>query len=281
MNAPHAPRPAPAAARDYRKATILALPFALAMIAVVVSLIPGRGVENGDPQLEKSAFPHLGPNARTPAPASESPSTARSPALAIDPNKDPAGHTQEVRRVTRDALTDLARSLLKTDKPDEAAEALLKAMYLDPANAEPFHLMGDVMMQRKRFGEAREYYEAAIDRDPLRAEAYFGHAAASEAMGDLESALGGMRSYLHVTSDKDPYRLQVAQARSAIWEMESKLGRGPWGPTRGIPPGFTEAELQRDGRGVGVKMPIPGSAGKDGMQKYEIKYGDKIEMFKK
>lgn len=273
---------APTAVRDYRRGAILAVPFSIALLATVVSLLPGRGVESASSHAETSAFPSLAPHGpsefRTDEQVPDRPVGHR---LSVDPTQDRAGHLSEVRRVTLDALNGMARDFLKAGKADEAAQSLLKAMYLAPDDADAFVLMGDVMMQRQRFGEAREYYEGAIDRDRLRAEAYFGHATASEAMGDLESALGGMRSYLHVVSDKDPFRLKVAQARSAIWEWESRLGRGPWGPTQGIPPGFTAAELRRDGKGVGAKMPIPGTADENGVTKYEIKHADRIKMFDK
>ena len=273
----------PREVRDYRRGAILAVPFSIALIATLVSLMPGRGVESGNPHSAASPFPSVAPHA--PANFRTDESREAEPAsgtgLKIDPGKDAAGHVSEVRRATLDSLNTLAREALKRGLPEQAADSLLKAMFLVPEDAEAFHLMGDVMMQRGRFAEAREYYEGAIDRDPLRAEAYFGHAEASEAMGDLESALGGMRSYLHVVADKDPFRLKVAQARSAIWEWESRLGRGPWGPTQGIPPGFTAAELRRDGKGVGVKMPIPGTADENGVTKYEIKHADKIRMFEK
>lgn len=270
------------AVRDYRRGAILAVPFSIALLATVASLLPGRGIESASSHADTSAFPSLAPHGPAEFRADEKvPDRPANQHLSVDPTQDRAGHLGEVRRVTLDALNGMARELLKAGKADEAAHSLLKATHLAPDDAEAFLLMGDVMMQRQRFGEAREYYESAIDRDRLRAEAYFGHASASEAMGDLESALGGMRSYLHVVDDKDPFRLKVAQARSAIWEWESKLGRGPWGPTQGIPPGFTAAELRRDGKGVGAKMPIPGTADENGVTKYEIKHADKIKMYDK
>lgn len=272
----------PTTVRDYRRGAVLAVPFSIALLATVVSLLPGRGIESASPHADTSVFPSLAPHGPAEFRADEKvPDRPADNRLSVDPTQDRAGHLSEVRRVTVDALNGMARDLLKAGKADEAAQSLLKAMYLAPDDADAFVLMGDAMMQRRRFGEAREYYESAIDRDLVRAEAYFGHATASEAMGDLESALGGMRSYLHVVSDKDPFRLKVAQARSAIWEWESRLGRGPWGPTRGIPPGFTAAELRRDGKGVGAKMPIPGTADENGVAKYEIKHADKIKMFDK
>ena len=113
----------------------------------------------------------------------------------------------------------------------------------------------------------------------MLADAYFGYAVAAEGLGDLELALSGMRSYLHF--QQDPQQLKTAQARSSIWEWEAKLGRGEWGETRGIPPGFTAEELARDGRGAGTKIPIPGTENEFGFSRYEIRVSDKIEMFKK
>lgn len=274
--------PQPAAVRDYRRGAILAVPFAVALLATAVSLMPGRGVESGHPNVAASTFPSIPPHGSARFRDDEqAPPAAAGGTLRVDPTQDKAGHLDEVRRVTVDALNGMARGALKSGQPDEAGQSLIKAMYLAPNDPEAFHLMGDAMMQRRRFGEAREYYESAIDRDRLRADAYFAHASASEALGDLESALGGMRSYLHVVADKDPFRLKVAQARSAIWEWESKLGRGPWGPSRGIPPGFNAEELRRDGKGVAVKMPVRGTADQDGVMKYEIKHADKIRMYEK
>jgi hypothetical protein len=121
----------------------------------------------------------------------------------------------------------------------------------------------------------------AIELNPAQANAYYGIAMVQDAEGNIEGALGGMRSFLHLVKDPDPFRIHVARARSAIWEWEAKLGRGPWGATGGIPPGFTEEELRRDGRGAGVKMPIPGTEGPDGEPQYEIKSADRFpEIFK-
>lgn len=269
--------------RDYRRGAVLAVPFSIALLATIVSLLPGRGVDEGSPQANVMALPTMAPHPptgfRDDQPQEKA--MANPATLRVDPAYDRAGHVSEVRQVTLDALKQLAREFIADNQPDQAAEVLLKATHLVPDDPEPFQLMGDVMMQRMRFAEAREYYESAIDRAPYRAEPYFGHATASEALGDLESALGGMRSFLHVVEDKDPYRLKVAQARSAIWEWESQLGRGPWGPTRGVPPGFTAEELRRDGQGVAIKMPVPGTEDQNGVSAYEIKHAEKNRIFKK
>lgn len=260
---------------------MLVVPCSIALVALIVSVMPDRGVTRGEVADTADTFPKMAPHTAPFREDAAIESTVGSARLTVDPTQDRAGHLNEIKRVTYDSLLAMANDQLQLGAADAAADALQRAMFIAPDHPAAFHAMGQVMMQRGRFRDARDYFESAIDRDPLRADAYFDHATASEALGDLESALGGMRSFLHVAQDKDPFRLKIAQARSALWEWEAKLGRGPWGPTRGIPPGFTEAELKRDGKGVGVKMPIPGTEGPDGLQKYEIKHADKIKMFEK
>lgn len=255
--------------RDYRLPALALVAVTVVALGYLVDRLPGRGTEatlapvpvkHG--QIKADATPFAGiPDSPAKVVAETvptSPEEARNQALRLEASK---------RLAARDFKG--AMTPLKT------------LIGLAPRDAKAHLLMGLALEGQEQFAAARQYYEAAIDRDLVLADAYFGYATTSEALGDLESALGGMRSFLHVQRDGDPYRLRVAQARSAIWEWESKLGRGPWGPTRGIPPGFTEAELRRDGKGVGTKMPIPGTEQPDGSMKYEIKHGDKIDMFKK
>lgn len=161
-------------------------------------------------------------------------------------------------------------------KHDDAIRTLNNVRPLAGDSAQAYHLLGLALLGKREYATARDFLARAIDLDPTLALAYFDHASASEGLGDLESALGGMRSYLHLEKDNDPYRLKIAQARSAIWEWEAKLGRGPWGPTKGIPPGFTADEIKRDGKGTGIKMQKPETLRSDGTMEYEIKSGERF-----
>jgi tetratricopeptide (TPR) repeat protein len=258
--------------RDYRPLALVFLVIAVAALGYLVDRLPGRGVDTSltaPPQKRSSIKPDASPFAGIPESAAqvEREEEAAPPASATE---------AEVK-----ALRKQARSLLAAKRFREAFAPLQKIIALAPGDAQAHLHLGLAIEGLGNFQLARRYYEAAIDRDPALPDAYFGYATASESLGDLEGALGAMRSFLHVQRDADPYRLRVAQARSAIWEWESKLGRGAWGPTKGVPPGFSPEELKRDGKGVGVKMPIPGTEGPDGVSKYEIKTADKIPMFKK
>jgi tetratricopeptide (TPR) repeat protein len=74
----------------------------------------------------------------------------------------------------------------------------------------------------KQADAAREFFLAAIELRPEQANAYYGLAMADEMRQDWESALGGMRSYLHLSKADEPHRVR---ARAALWEWEDKLGR--------------------------------------------------------
>lgn len=260
--------------RDYRPLALVCLVIAVAALGYLVDRLPGRGVDtslSAPPKKGSGIKPDVSPFAGIP----ESPAQ-------VEREEEP---TTQASSTGADAdvkaLRKQARSMLAAKRFREAFAPLQKIIALAPGDAQAHLHLGLAIEGLGNFELARRYYEAAIDRDPTLPDAYFGYATASESLGDLENALGAMRSFLHVQRDADPYRLRVAQARSAIWEWESKLGRGAWGPTKGIPPGFTAEELKRDGKGVGVKMPIPGTEGPDGVSKYEIKTADKIPMFKK
>lgn len=262
--------------RDHRPLGLALVLACAAAIGVLVGFLPGRGVEAPTaPKVANPAAPAGFANLREGsaelkpelAPSANNPSTEGNPAVA-----------QQAKEIS--ALLRAAEKSIRGKRYDEAIATLNRAGPLDPQHAPTYLTMGHALAGKGDYAQARRFYEAAINFDPLYADAYFAHAAASEQLGDLETALGGMRSFLHTVKNPDPFRLQIAQARSAIWEWEAQLGRGAWGETRGIPPGFTVEELRRDGKGMGTKMPIPGTTGPDGMSQYEIKLSDKFNIFK-
>lgn len=262
--------------RDYRPIALAGVIAGVIAIGLLVDILPGRGIDSSDARGKHDGSAQLAglSELREPAAATQEERTPRdeNPQHAGDPA---AARVKEINRLLR-----AAEKSIRERRYDEAIATLNRAGPLNPTHAPTYLTMGHALAGKRDYAEARRYYEAAINFDPVYADAYFAHAAASEQLGDLETALGGMRSFLHTVKNADPYRLQVAQARSAIWEWEAQLGRGPWGPTRGIPPGFTAEELRRDGKGMGTKMPIPGTEDPSGMSKYEIKTSDKFNLFK-
>jgi hypothetical protein len=73
-----------------------------------------------------------------------------------------------------------------------------------------------------------------LEARPGQANAYYGLATALEAGGDLEGALGAMRTYVHLEAPDAPF---LRKAAAAIWEWETRLRDKRAGTTMAIPPG--------------------------------------------
>jgi tetratricopeptide (TPR) repeat protein len=260
--------------RDYRIPTLAGLFLLVAALGYGISQIPVQGVQDSAPPAggDTSRSGHAPVGFSGLAEARQDVSAATEVELLPD-SKDADG--PEARKILKEA-----GDRIKAKKYNEAIGILNQSQALMKKYPETYVVLGRALEGRGEPAPARDFYLAAINRDPYLSDAYWGFATTSEALGELESALGAMRSFLHTEPVHDQSRLRIAQARSAIWEWESQLGRGPWGPTKGIPPGFTAEEVKRDGRGVGTKMPIPGTEGSDGKSKAELKHGKKFELFK-
>lgn len=259
--------------RDYRAYTLLAILLLVAITGYFISVLPGRGVD----ALKKETDP-------APAPAGFTGLAKSEARLRVDPAESaPLEQEMEIGSPAAEKAQETlkeARVLIRKRQWDGAIGLLNRSHDRLQEYPESYVVLGQALEGKGDFALARDFYNTAINRNRMLADAYWGYATASEGLGDVESALGGMRSFLHTEPNKDKNRLKIAQARSAIWEWESKLGRGAWGATKGIPPGFTANELKRDGKGVGIKMPIPGTEGPDGSFSSEVKSQDKFKLFK-
>lgn len=113
-------------------------------------------------------------------------------------------------------------AMLHAHQYEHAITALHRVLELAPQLPEAHVNMGYALLGLQRGEAARGFFQAAIELRPGQANAYYGLAMADELRQDYESALGGMRSFLHLSKADDPYR---ARARAALWEWEEKLGR--------------------------------------------------------
>ena len=82
--------------------------------------------------------------------------------------------------------------------------------------------MGYSLYEMGHFTAARDFFISAMEQEAFQANAYYGLAITSEKMGDLDGALGAMRSYIHLAGNSENQRF-VRRARSALWEWESQL----------------------------------------------------------
>lgn len=258
--APQRPSPRtgepPARQRDLRWFAAAGLMLATFALGLLIKWAPGTGVEasggitppaqEGFAALPKGAGPEaVRPETTAPADAPRGP-------LATALQK--------------------AEQQVQQGKYDDAIRTMNQVRPIAQQSADAYRVIGRALIGRGDFATARDFLAKAIDLAPTVAETYFDHARASEGLKDLETALGGMRTFLHLVKDRDPQRLPVAQARAAIWEWESQLGRGPWGATQGVPPGFTAEQIRRDGKGTGILMQT-GPQRPDGTWNFEVKSG--------
>lgn len=142
----------------------------------------------------------------------------------IDPAQDPQGHAKQVRLRQLTERFDQAIAMLHAKEYDFAVTALHRVIELSPNMPEAHVNMGFAMIGLERYKAAGDFFASAIRLKPYQGNAYWGLAISLNELGDTEGALGAMRSYIHLAPPKDPY---VRKARSALWEWESKLKRGP------------------------------------------------------
>ncbi|WP_455222501.1 tetratricopeptide repeat protein [Kaarinaea lacus] len=119
---------------------------------------------------------------------------------------------------------DQAASLLHAGQFEYAITALDQVIKIQPRMPEAYVNLGYAYLGLEEYQTAANAFSKAIDLRPNQVNAYYGLAEALEGMQDYEGALGAMRSYIHLSPPNDPF---LAKAKSAIWELETKLGREP------------------------------------------------------
>lgn len=112
-------------------------------------------------------------------------------------------------------------ALLNAQQYAQAASALHRVIELAPRLPEAHVNLGFAMLGLQRPALARTAFENALALKADQANAYYGLALAHESLGDLELALGAMRSYLHLGRTENEAHLR--RARAAVWEWQSQI----------------------------------------------------------
>lgn len=141
-----------------------------------------------------------------------------------DAATDPKGHAQQYREKQLDERFQQAVAMLHAKQYDFAIKALHRVIELAPKMPEAYVNMGFALIGKENYKAAADFFNGAIEIKPYQANAYWGLAISLEQLGDLEGALGAMRTFIHLSPPNDPF---VRKARSALWEWESTLKRGP------------------------------------------------------
>lgn len=97
-----------------------------------------------------------------------------------------------------------------------------QALLLAPDTPEIKVNMGFTLFELGEYATARDFFINAMEQNAYQANAYYGLALTGEKMGDLEGALGAMRSYIHLAAADQDDKF-IRRARSALWEWEARL----------------------------------------------------------
>lgn len=112
-------------------------------------------------------------------------------------------------------------SMLHARQHEHAITAFHHVLKFAPRLPEAHVNLGFALAGAGRHAQAKSFFEGAIDLRPTQANAYYGLAVASEALGDLPAARGAMRTYLHLAPPGDPFR---RKAEAALWEWSAAKG---------------------------------------------------------
>jgi len=154
----------------------------------------------------------------------------RNKVAAIDPAQHPRAHATAAREKEIAKRFQEAVMMLHAKQYDYAITALHRVIELSPRMPEAYVNMGFALLGLKKYKAAGDFFNSAIDIRPYQANAYWGLAVSLEGMKDLEGALGAMRTYIHLAPSDPDSQDYVRRARSAIWEWETRLKRGPLPP---------------------------------------------------
>ncbi|MBK8324910.1 MAG: tetratricopeptide repeat protein [Betaproteobacteria bacterium] len=126
----------------------------------------------------------------------------------------PAAHAEDIDIAFRQGV-----ALLQARQHGHAMQAFHRVLAFAPAMPEAHANMGFALAGLGRHREARAYFEGALDLRPSQLNAYYGLAVAAEALGDLDTARGAMRTYAHLAPAADPFR---RRAEAALWEWSER-----------------------------------------------------------
>ncbi len=133
---------------------------------------------------------------------------------------EPGDGGGELRRLFSAAVENMQRR-----DYERALELWHRALLLDSSHPGIKVNMGFTLFELGRFETARAFFIDAMEQNAYQANAYYGLALTSEQMGDLEGAMGAMRSYIHL-ADGAQDRQFLRRARAALWEWEARLAEG-------------------------------------------------------
>lgn len=127
-------------------------------------------------------------------------------------------------------------ALLHARAYEGALVAFNRVVHIAPRLPEAYVNMGYALLGLERYVQAERAFSYATELRPDLPNAYYGLALVFEQQGDLQRALGAMRTFVHRSRQDDPY---LSRARAALWEWEQSHTPISNEPAIGKRPGST------------------------------------------
>jgi len=218
--------------KDYRLLTFVATIIAIAAAGTVISMLPSklslspvdttpRTASTADLDSRDSHYP--GNKTATEDTASQQLSARlnpRSPTLTVDPAVDRVQHGNEARSRELEIRFQQATLMLHSKQYDYAVKALHRVLELAPRMPEAHTNMGFALIGLEQYKAARDFFNTAININPLQLNAYYGLALTYEGEERLQLAISAMESYVHLAGEDDRY---LKKAHAALWEWRSAV----------------------------------------------------------
>jgi tetratricopeptide (TPR) repeat protein len=134
----------------------------------------------------------------------------------------PFNSTRLSENIRLDQIFNAAVGHMQQGEYTRAVDLWHQILLIEPAVPEVKVNMGFSLFEVGRYQTARDFFISAMQHNAFQANAYYGLAITSEKLGDLEGALGAMKSYIHLARDKEAQPF-IRKARSAVWEWEAQL----------------------------------------------------------
>jgi len=211
---------------------LFAITLSIAVVGFLVTLWPEYATPMKDEGATSTAPPPLVP---------ADPRVRTVPENGLDASLELHAQGPEAREVS--IRFEQAIGMLHLGQYEYALVALHEVLKLAPEMPETHVNMGFALFGLQRNREAWNFFNTATLLRPEQANAHFGMALALEAEDQLAPAIEAMVAYLHLEKQESKHT-RLAQA--AVWEWQARQGNGPWGETRGVPPGYTEEQIRRN-----------------------------------
>lgn len=115
-------------------------------------------------------------------------------------------------------------ALMHAGEHERAAASFAEVLQIDPGLVDARVNRGFCLVALGAWHEAMVEFELALAGKPGQANAYWGLALVLYELHDVESALGHMRTYVHLAGEDDPFQPQ-AMAKIETWEDELRVLR--------------------------------------------------------